>query len=88
MGNEVAGPRVAAPRGIRRWVRAVGLAVIVSSVTTVLLLLLPHVLLTQLLVVSRGARVALATVWVAAVTGLLLWIAWRVSVPRPTGPKA
>ncbi len=68
--------------GGRVWVRAVVLAIMVSGLTTLFLLLIPHWLLTQLLMISRGARVALATSWVAMCSGLLLWIAWRISLPR------
>lgn len=59
------------------WLTALAIAVGVSLVAVLLLMLVPHVMLTRWLSVPRDLRIGLATTWTAAVTVLLLVVAWR-----------
>lgn len=61
------------------WFTALAIAVGVSLVAVLLLMLVPHLVLTRWLSLSRDLRIGLATTWTAAVTVLLLVVAWRAS---------
>ncbi len=64
------------------WGRALVIGVVLTSLVALLLLVVPHLLVTRAPVGTRGARVALAVAWLAAsVIGLLAGLV-RLTTPR------
>ncbi len=71
-------------RGIG-WPAAVAIGIAVSVFLAVVLLYVPHWMLTRLPFLTRSVRVALATTWMGAVTVALLWAGVRFGrAPVPT----
>lgn len=63
------------------WPRAIALAIVASAVLTLVLMLIPHWLLTALPFGGRGLRVALATSWIAVSTLSVLALGRRWFAP-------
>ena len=63
------------------WARAIVLAVVMSIALTLLLMVIPHLILTALPVGSRSVRVVLATAWIASATVGIITIGYRWLTP-------
>jgi hypothetical protein len=59
------------------WLAAAAIGLGVSAVLALLLLYIPHWMLTKIPSLSRGIRVAMATGWIGAATVLLLALGVR-----------
>lgn len=64
------------------WPRAIAWAILTSALLTLVLMLIPHWLLTALPFGSRSVRVALATSWIAGSTFSVLALGRRWFAPR------
>jgi hypothetical protein len=64
------------------WPRAMAVAIAASGLLTLVLMLIPHWLLTALPFGTRGVRVALATGWIALSTVAVLILGRRWLPPR------
>jgi hypothetical protein len=69
------------------WARAIVLAVVMSIALTLLLMVIPHLILTALPLGSRGVRVVLATAWIASATLGIMAIGYRWLTPSALRPS-
>lgn len=68
------------------WFTAIAIGLGVGVLLGLVLLFVPHLLLTRLLMLSRDVRVALATLWIAGATVALLVAAARYGRAPTTAP--